>query len=179
MGASSSKQLQGRYETWARRLLRKLSVKGLSPRIESAPDLRDRHGPVHAGAFLREHRIAFNCTQAEFPRIFVHELFHFVWLRAGNPVRHSYEELLRHEFAVRARGELGWSAEWRKRALTAGDIEGRTRRWREYCCESFCDTAAWRYSGTAEHDEFTLSRRQRNFRQRWFAETIETKRMSL
>jgi hypothetical protein len=176
---SSTKQLQVRYEMWARRLLRRLPVKGPAPRIESAPGLRDRHGPVHAGAFLRERRIAFDCTHAEFPRIFVHELFHFVWLRAGNPVRHSYEELLLREQAARARGELGWSAEWRKRALTAHDIERRTRRWREYCCESFCDTAAWRYSGTAEHEEFTLSRRQRDFRQQWFVETIETKRMSL
>ena len=30
----------------------------------------------------------------------------------------------------------------------ARDIAGRTRHWREYCCESFCDTAAWLYSGS-------------------------------
>ncbi len=54
-------------------------------RLARAHNLRDRHGPVHGGAFLRERRILFDCTRAEFPRIFVHELFHFVWLRAGNP----------------------------------------------------------------------------------------------
>ena len=84
---------------------------------------------------------------AEFPRIFVHELFHFVWLRAGNPLRWSYEGCVRAEFRSGARGELGWSAEWRKAASRAGDVRRRSRRWREYACESFCDTAAWLYSG--------------------------------
>ena len=93
----------------------------------------------------------------EFPRIFVHELFHFVWLRAGNPRRWSFERVVRGEFRSGARGELGWSAEWRKAALRAGDVRRRSRRWREYCCESFCDTAAWLYSGVIRHPEFTLA----------------------
>src|ERR1035441_9078694 len=58
--------------------------------------------------------------------------------------------------SMRAGGELSVSAEWRKRALRAADIDGRTRRWREYCCESFCDTAAWLYSARELHEEFTL-----------------------
>ena len=41
-------------------------------------------------------------------------------------------------------------------ALRPEDGAGRTRRWREYCCESFCDTAAWMYSGVERHEEFTL-----------------------
>jgi hypothetical protein len=164
---------------WGGRILAGLPVKGPAPRIDVSPGLRDRRGPVHAGAFLRERRIALDCTPAEFPRIFVHELFHFVWLRAGNRVRHSYEEVLRREHQAKARGELGWSAEWRKQRLGAGDIARRTRRWREYCCESFCDTAAWMYSGVRRHDEFTLSRRYRGFRQRWFVTTVEADRMSI
>jgi hypothetical protein len=136
--------------------------------VESAPGLRDRRGPVHAGSFLRERRIAFNCTRAEFPRILVHELFHFVWVRAGNPLRLSFEALLRCELAERAGGELGWSAEWRKLALAPDDIASRSRRWREYCCESFCDTGAWLYSGVAGHAEFTLRPRFYKRRRAWF-----------
>jgi len=152
---------------------------GPLPRIEIAAGLRDRHGAVHAGAFLREGRIAFDCERSEFPRIFVHELFHFAWLRAGNPVRRSFERLLQSELAAGAAGELGWSSEWRKKALAPADIRRRTRRWREYCCESFCDTAAWLYSGIARHEEFTLASRCKRLRQAWFIETIETKRLSI
>jgi hypothetical protein len=148
-------------------------------RIEDAPGLRDRRGDAHGGAFLRERRIALNCTRPEFPRIFVHELFHFVWLRAGNPARHAFEELLRREYRAGARGELGWSAESRKRELTAGDIRLRSRRWREYCCESFCDTAAWQYSGVENHEEFTLPALFRQRRRVWFRKTIAARGLSI
>jgi hypothetical protein len=104
----------------------------------------------------------------EFPRIFVHEVFHFVWLRSGNPRRISFEQLLCAERQAKARGELGWSSEWRKLKLAGNDSCARTRRWREYCCESFCDTAAWLYSGTAKHEEFTLAARFRSRRADWF-----------
>jgi hypothetical protein len=123
---------------------------------------------VHGGAFLRERKILFDCTGAEFPRIFVHEFFHFVWLRLGNRKRRSFEALLAAELEARARGELGWAAESRKRALTVADRPQRTRCWREYCCESFCDTAAWQYSGVTRHPEFTLSNRWRLRRSDWF-----------
>jgi hypothetical protein len=108
-----------------------------------------------------ERRIAFDCTRVEFPRIFVHELFHFVWLRAGNPLRLAWEGRMRDEYRARARGELGWSAEWRRLALSKGDVAARSRRWREYCCESFCDTAAWLYAGVRRHGEFRLAARFR------------------
>ena len=107
---------------------------------------------------------------AEFPRILVHEVAHFIWVRLGNPKRHSYENLIRSE---RAPGELGWSAEWRKNALAASDIEGRTRRWREYCCESFCDTAAYLYSGLKRHPEFTIAGNLRRNRTDWFQRTLD------
>jgi hypothetical protein len=148
-------------------------------RLQRFPGLHDRRGPVHAGSFLRERRIAFDCTGAEFPRIFIHELFHFVWLRAGNPLRWSYENLLAAEFRSRASGELGWSAEWRKAGLTTRDVRGRGRRWRDYCCESFCDTAAWLYSEIARHPEFTLSPRCRKTRRHWFDRELETKGLSI
>jgi len=148
------------------------ALTGAPVEIARAHDLRDRHGAVHAGSFLRRRRIAFDCSQAEFARIFAHELFHFVWLRAGNPMRRSYEELVKPECLGGAPGELGWSAEWRKRKLTPRDAGARTRRWREYCCESFCDAAAWLYSGVRRHPEFTLAARLRQRRRAWFARFV-------
>jgi len=141
---------------------------GAPIRIETVPNLRDRRGAVHAGSFLRQRRIAFNCTRTEFPRIFVHEVFHFVWLRAGNPLRRSWEALLKAELAAAARGELGWSAESHKVALATAEPRSVGRRWREYCCESFCDTGAWLYSGVSRHPEFTLAARFRARRRAWF-----------
>ena len=152
-------------------------------RLEIRRELSDRHGAAHAGAFIRERRIAFDAELAsdpqEFARIFIHEIFHFVWLRLGNPRRWSYEELLREEMRGRARGELGWSAEWRKRAIASRDAGRRTRRWREYVCESFCDTAAWMFSGVPAHREYTLARRFCERRRQWFQESNVANRISI
>jgi len=147
-----------------------------------ADDL-SRYGAVHAGSLLRERRILLETTlagdPANFARIFVHELFHFAWLRLGNPRRRSYELLLAEEFAAGAKGELGWSAEWRKAALAPSDRRLRTRRWREYACESFCDSAAWLYSGARRHPEFTLPARFRAGRRTWFARSVATDGISV
>jgi hypothetical protein len=163
------------YAVRARTLLTRLPpLAGAPIGLFPADGLRDGHREVHAGSFLRRRSIAFNCRSTEFARVCVHELFHFVWLRLGNRRRRSYEDLLRKERAAGARGELGWSAEWRKRALRAGDVETRSRLWREYCCESFCDTAAWIYSGIRRHEEFTLAPRFRERRREWFANIVAT-----
>jgi hypothetical protein len=158
-------------------------IEGDPVRLEVRQELADRCGAVHAGAFIRERRIAFDAELAadpqEFARIFVHEIFHFVWLRLGNPRRWSYGALLREEMRGRARGELGWSAEWRKRALTGNDGRRRTRRWREYVCESFCDTAAWMFSGVPVHREYTLARRFCERRRKWFQESHVSDRISI
>jgi hypothetical protein len=157
----------------ARSLLRRLPpLAGAPIRIGRVPGLRGRYGASHAGTLLRDRRILFDCVPAEFPRIFVHEVFHFVWMRAGNSARISFEQLLASEIEGGVRGELGWSAELRKGKLTVADRRTRTRRWREYCCESFCDTAAWLYSGVEQHDEFTLAKRCRKTRSQWFAQTL-------
>ncbi|MBZ5584208.1 MAG: hypothetical protein LAQ30_18740 [Acidobacteriia bacterium] len=152
---------------------------GAAIRIQSVCGLRDRRGPVHGGSFLRERRIVLDCGPTEFQRIFAHELFHFVWFRVGNAARRSYEDLVRAEWRAGARGELGWSAEWRKGRLAPRDIEARSRRWREYCCESFCDAAAALYSGIRSHREFTLAARFRRRRQEWFARVVEPRRLSI
>jgi hypothetical protein len=132
------------------------------------------HGqPVYAGSFIRERRIVLDQDlehrPRELARILVHELFHFAWVRLGNPMRRSYEMLVREEWKRRARGELGWSAESRKRVLLQGSPRvGNSPEWRDYLCESFCDTAAWIYSGVRRHPEYTLAARHRNRRAEWF-----------
>ncbi len=106
---------------------------------------------------------------AEHRRIRLHECFHFVWVRLGNPRRLAWEAFLAAEWKSRARGETGWSAEWRKRLLSGSAVAERSRFWREYCCESFCDTAAWVF-GT-EHggdSEVTLSPKRQRARRAWF-----------
>ncbi len=125
--------------------------------------------PAHAATFIRQKLIvlddALRSDPAEHARILCHERFHFVWARLGNPTRLSWEMLLQSE--GRARGETGWSAEWRRRELKPSDVIGRTRRWREYCCESFCDTAAWVFTGS--ENEVTLAKRYLNARKLWFS----------
>ncbi len=112
----------------------------------------------------------------DFERILVHEIFHFVWVRLGNVKRRSWEALLTGE---RAKGELGWSAEWRKNKLSPIDARSRTAAWRRYACESFCDTAAWLYAKLAHHEEFTLAHPARAKRKAWFREYIESAPVSI
>jgi hypothetical protein len=131
---------------------------------------------VHGASFVKRRLMVLDeeliAKPKELSRIAVHELFHFVWPRLGNPRRRSFEELLARESERGARGELGWSAASVKDALSSGDRRRRSRRWREYVCESFCDTAAWLYGGPADHDEYTLGRRWRRERRRWFEERL-------
>jgi hypothetical protein len=157
-------------------------VHGSPIEISFLPGLRARRGElgsgegargreVHAGSFLRRRSIVLDSALRKRPRelrrILTHELFHFVWLRLGNPRRRAWEALLQREIAVGVRGELGWSAESLKTALTRADRMKRSRRWREYVCESFCDSAAWLFAAHGHHEEFTLpcsarrARRQR------------------
>ena len=128
--------------------------------------------PVHAGTMIRKRRMVLDLELARKPRelarILTHELFHFAWVRLSNRARNSYQDLLQREWKQRARGELGWSAESRKTAIARCGRPARHPKWRDYACESFCDTAAWLYSGVARHPEFTLARRHRERRAEWF-----------
>ena len=104
----------------------------------------------------------------EFERILIHELFHFAWVRLSNQARWNWEDVLRQELRAAIPGELGWSAEWRKAKVRDADWRKRTPAWRRYCCESFCDSAAWMYCGLTGHDEFTLGKKARHARRKWF-----------
>jgi hypothetical protein len=125
---------------------------------------------VHAGSDIRRRTMVLDAalggTPDELFRIFIHEAHHFVWVRLGNPRRLAYEWLVRDEMRDGARGELGWSAELAKERLKKSDRRERTRAWREYVCESFCDTAAWLYSPVKHHDEWTLGASYRKRRRK-------------
>lgn len=145
--------------------------------LRYAANLRDAAGnPAHAATFIRDRIIVLDREltpgTAEHERILRHELFHFVWVRLGNPRRLAWERLLTAEWKAGARGETGWSAEWRKKKLQESDVSRRTRKWREYCCESFCDTAAWLVA--SNESELTLGKARREGRKAWFARHIES-----
>ena len=136
-------------------------------------DLRDTAGnAAHAATFIRRRLIVLDSDLKTCPRehrrVLLHEYFHFAWVRLGNQRRRAWEAYLAGEWNSGGRGETGWSAEWRKEKLSADDVNRRSRRWREYCCESFCDTAAW-IAGKVD-SEVTLAQGRRRARSSWFQE---------
>ena len=97
--------------------------------------------------------------------ILTHEVFHFAWARAGNPVRQGWADLLTEELASGARGELGESAEVAKQWFA--ELR-HVRSWKNYVCESFCDTASWYFSD--RRITVSLATRWRSKRANWFRE---------
>lgn len=121
-----------------------------------------RGTPVHAASFIRRRKIVLESellAKADLPQILVHEIFHFVWARLGNVKRASYAAVLAEEARARARGELGESAQVRKKIAPAS---------RDYVCESFCDTAAWLYAPGIKQSNVTLAKRWQRRREAWF-----------
>jgi hypothetical protein len=131
---------------------------------------------VYAGSFLRKRRIVLEEQMLKTPRvlerIFVHEVFHFVWSKASKSLRESYEDLIAREVAKGRPGELGWSAECLKIKLTPGDRAERSRRWKDYLCESFCDSAGWYFGTARRYSEMTLDRESRRTRINWLRANI-------
>jgi hypothetical protein len=121
---------------------------------------------VHAATFIRRREIVLETDLTRKPGdlglITVHEIFHFVWARLGNPARRAWSALLETEAAAHARGELGESSSLKKSPVCT----------RDYACESFCDTAAWLYSGVRRSPHFTLAERWRSRRRAWFEHTF-------
>jgi hypothetical protein len=132
----------------------------------------DRGSPVHAATFLRGRRIVLEeellANPALLRLILVHEILHFAWLRLGNVRRGEYLALLAAERAAGARGELGESADVAKEHVTENDCRSNSRAWRDYACESFCDTGAWLMAGITRHRWFRLAKRWRKQRAAWF-----------
>ena len=114
--------------------------------------------------------------ETELTRILLHELFHFIWLRLGNRKRNSYEALLLEEFRRKSRGEAGWSAEIVKARI---EHPGRSRIWRLYCCESFCDSGAAYAARLTTHTEFTLAKSFWAKRNNWFGILLASERISI
>ncbi len=160
--------------TWAP-LPSVLSLSNSKPiRVIWSDGLRDGGREAIAGADIRRREIHLHPSLRRNPRersrILTHELFHFAWVRLGNPRRDEWKQLLAEELRRGARGELGHSSQWRKDEL-------RKDEWRQnelptafpaYACESFCDTAAWLFSTCQEHEEYTLAPRWRARRRLWF-----------
>ena len=153
------------------------------PRLVGDPirvEIRLSLGSHLAGASIPQRLILLDkavlARRGEFERILIHELFHFAWVRLSNRERVAWEQLLARELRERVKGELGWSAEWRKEVLTRADPRLRTPKWRRYACESFCDSAAWMYAGLRAHDEFTLAAASRRKRLCWFTEQFPESR---
>lgn len=139
-----------------------LALAGRPVSIRWSAGLRDGARDAIAGADIRRREVHLHPSLArragEYRRILTHELFHFAWVRLGNLKRAAWKELLQAEIESGARGELGWSSEWRKAELP--------RRFDEYACEAFCDTAAWLYS-QAPSEEYTLGAKWRTRRKAW------------
>jgi hypothetical protein len=133
--------------------------------------LRQPGQPVHAASFIRRREIVLESQLLARPRklklILIHEIFHFVWVRLGNRRRASFAALIQAELACGARGELGESA----MAAKPGALKN-------YVCESFCDTAAWLYSGLKTSPEFTLAARWQRRRRNWFEQNISAAKLT-
>ena len=167
---------------WIDNFLRGLPFYGSPIHLEFLPALTAHRGallskggrgrPVYAASFLRERRVVLEDSLTRDPPrlrlIFTHEVLHFAWWRLGNTRRTDFGALLTEECAARPRGELGESSLVAKDAYLSGSGEGKPRLWRDYVCESFCDTGAWLFSGVEDHDSFQLAARWKSRRAAWF-----------
>jgi hypothetical protein len=161
------------------RLGLKLPLTGRSISVSFLPDLAAWKGKlvanaagrgtaVYAASFIRKRKIVLDDSLRRDPaqlRFFlIHELFHFGWARLGNSKRDEFARLLKEEMEHGASGDLGESSSLKRRDATPS----RALRWREYVCESFCDTAAWLYSGVELSAGRRLGRVWRERRKQWF-----------
>lgn len=133
----------------------------------------NRGTPVYAASFIRQRRIVLETALLSNPAvlrfIFVHELFHFAWLRLGNARRNQYSCLLSSEIKAKARGELGESSAVKKSEfLAARNLATSSRIWRDYLCESFCDSAASIFTEGPLHEGSKLGKTWTALRREWF-----------
>lgn len=138
----------------------------------------DRGTPVYAAMYIRRRKMVLETSllahAAALRFVFVHELFHFAWVRLGNKTREEYSGLLLTEIARRARGELGESSAVKKTELREhAGVSPSSALWRDYICESFCDSAACIFTGRTVHEGPNLAKRWRAIRGDWFDKKIE------
>jgi hypothetical protein len=135
--------------------------------------------PVHAAAFVRQRRIVLETELLKSPGklrlILLHEIFHFVWPRLGNRRRGEFAAILRNEASRGARYELGESSAAKKEQIGLRDRGQNTRLWRDYVCESFCDTAACCFAGVASTG-FRIAERWRKRREVWLRSVFSEER---
>jgi len=141
----------------------------------------DRGTQVYAATYIRRRKMVLETSLLADPAalrfIFVHELFHFVWVRLGNKTRDEYSGLLLAEIARRARGELGESSAVKKAELR--DDHGvlpSSALWRDYVGESFCDSAACLFTGRTVHEGPKLAKRWTAIRRDWFGKNLDDDR---
>lgn len=121
-------------------------------KLESGPGLGEE---VFAASFLTRREIVLDEALLEdaeqLLRVFAHEVYHFVWRRLSNGERGEWEAILAAERRPR---HAGLSSELRWKEL--GE-ERQGRRWKNYVCEAFCDSASHLRQG---RDNFSPQRRQ-------------------
>lgn len=133
---------------------------------------QSRGSPVHAATFIRQRKIiletALLASADRLRLIFAHEVFHFVWVRFANSSRRVFSELLSTEIGKGARGEIGESSGVKKAQVLARHPHSQNSAlWRDYVCESFCDSAAAFLSGAKKIDDSTLAKSWTALRRRW------------
>ncbi len=128
---------------------------------------------VHAASFIRKRRIVLESELLHNPAvlrlILAHELFHFAWVRLNNAQRRGYLHLVSMELNRGARGELGESSVVAKQSVAGANWFTDSARFKNYVCESFCDTGAWLYGGVQTHSFFSLAKKWQKQRAAWFA----------
>jgi hypothetical protein len=176
------------FRAWMDEYLRGLPAIAGSPlALEFLPQLTAERGKllsgqpargiaVYAASFIPQRRIVIEAELLQQPDTLrlclTHEIFHFVWPRLGNRLRDLYRQVLADEQACHARGEIGESSSVAKSRLPdSAKFPANLPLARHYACESFCDTAAWLYSGVNSHPQFKLAARWRERRKSYF-ETI-------
>jgi hypothetical protein len=150
--------------------------------IEFRSNLRAGRDEVHASTHLHRRLILLDIALLKNPRerdrILAHEIFHFVWWKAPL-LRAAYSALIQEELSAGATGEMGWSAEWRKVALKRNDVQQHSGRFRDYLCESFCDTCACFLLNIKRHPEITLRAKFRGTRGNFFAANLAGRRLKI
>jgi hypothetical protein len=182
-GAVSSRSRNLLIKTWTG-----LPLKPSSPvQLAFLPELTAHRGkllsgtnrgtPVYAASFFRKRRIVLETGLLSSPAIlrfvFVHELFHFAWVRLGNRRRDEYSHLLRQEIDAHARGELGESSAVKKEELQRKfDLGVGSGLWRDYVCESFCDSAGSMFTAGPVHKGLKLGKTWTALRREWFLQNL-------